>query len=265
MNKYNNYLNRVAAIVRSGFNFKPTLIALLCALCLTACSVSTNDAEITVGNDITYSVGNNKPTAEALYNELIEESGLNDKDYDIYTGITINLSTIGYSSLPITTKIILEPINNRFSRVKIDRLKEIEVFKANLKQAVENLMETPSDQRRSNIARSLCYYINNLAKSKASHKKIYVMSDAIQEGGGIEFFNYIKNDKAIKEFKSQYSSISQEITKDCDVSKNTGNISIDFVYSAPPNKDHAFMAVTDFWKFHYAKLDIVVDRYPNFN
>ncbi len=251
-----------------GFAFNKTAVvtwlAILC-LSLSACSVETTDTEIVIAKDVSSSIEKENPySGEKLFNETISEIGFDNNGYDIYAGVTVHLSQIGYPSLPKTNTVSIPPVTKRLERKKKKRKEAIEKFKDDLKTAIDDLLAESPTHGSTKISRSLCYHINKLTQSNAKHKKIYALTDALQEGSGVDFFDYVTNESDIERFKKEYDTISDKLSKDCSIEGTTEGISIDFIYPATEVKDEAFIAATDFWKHHYQKINIPVDRDSDF-
>lgn len=171
----------------------------------TGCQSKAPNLETSVHVDISISVDRARfPTVENLYDYIIHLSGM-DKNVQYYgKGFICYLSYIGEDQRPLIKPVLLKPGKGMAFDNITRRKKEVLAFKAQLKHAIDQLLQIPSNHKQTHLIESLDYQIGIMKENSFSDEHhILLITDAVEEG--LLNFSILDPDEAKTELENQLS------------------------------------------------------------
>ncbi len=240
------------------------LIAACATLSLTACTETPTTHDIILGYDKSISesaLAKQDPKKVAHY--LVEKELQLHKEEHLYDGVRITLACIGNSPRPQGYTLELPAgATNTLSRIPKQRKALVDSFIKEVYYAIDSFMtKIPADQGATYWSAAQCSFLNQLSRSDASHRSIFLFGDGF-ETGTVNFNQY----KTRTAFLDDFESITNELNNNCSMGDLQG-IKVTLV-SSPLNPSPVITTqdIAKFWQYyldnhHHAQFTVTSTLY----
>lgn len=160
---------------------------------------------------------------------------------------------------PIVEVALLAEGEPYLSRVELDRLDSILVFKAKLKKFIEEKFGEVEGLPTSQVNQCLCRSLNRLSESHATRKVMVIYSDLMEHTLSMSFHGKNAPDIVGKD----YDRVAQIFSESCSL-KDLNGIEILVVFSPRKENQEEVLNAQNFWKKYLESQGATLEFKPNF-
>lgn len=219
---------------------KMVYTVMVLVIVLPSCTSKLQTSSIGVMVDVTENCNNQN--ADIITDELFR-MGTRSTDDQIGDGMQMYISKIDDQSFGAVKSP--PPISKAsfWLRNELQRKEEIQVFEKSTSQLIDNALNECMERDRTHVHRNLKQMADELAKSKADSKSLFIFSDMMAHNSLISFYAYRATPENLM---NDYEDIASRLQSDMKI--DLSDVSIMIIHRPKSSEDELGMQVRRFWR-----------------